>query len=125
MIKDMTNIYFTKLMEGLEFDYPKIDGSQTYTDSPSKFPWVYFRQLDAADTLPTLSGNAKGNNIAYEIQVYSKSNTESRKIANSVRKIMTEEQGFSCTLFRPVENIGTTSIHRFISRYEKLETTEI
>ena len=126
MIKDMTNTYYTKLMEALKFDYEKISGSQKYVETPPSFPSLYFKQLGAEDTLLTLSGKADGNNLAYEVQIYSnKSNTEARNIANAVRKIMCEDLDFTCTYFQPVENVGTTSINRFVTRFTKLETTKM
>lgn len=121
-IKDNFNRYYNDLILKLQEEYPKIRGSTVYKSVPPSFPHVYFSQIGGSTALTTLSGTEDGINLGIQIEVYSKASAaDARNIANSARGIMIEF-GFNCTYFKPQDNIGDTSIHRFIGQYEKLET---
>ena len=123
MVKDNTNHYYTTLLESLRKKYTEMDGSQKRNDSPPTFPYMYFHQIDGSGALRTLSGTEKGINLAYEIRFYSKkSPNDVRNIANMAREIMVETLGFSCSYFKPEDNVSDSAINQFIARFTKLET---
>lgn len=121
-VKDNFNSYFTRLLNGLKETYSGMKGGTVYKATPPSFPYLYFRQIDGSTALTTLSGTEDGINFAVQTEIYSKvSAADVRNMANKAREIMIP-LGFSCSYFEPVENTGDTSIHRFILRFEKLET---
>lgn len=123
MVKDRTNYYYTKLLEGLQALYDGMDGAQENNDSPPSFPYMYFFQINGEGAIGTLSGTEDGINLAYEVRFYSKTSPDDvRKIANSARAIMIEKLDFQCAYFRPMENVKDKTIYQFITRFAKLET---
>jgi hypothetical protein len=121
-VKDNFNSYYTKLFTGLKESYSSIKGSTVYKATPPSFPHIYFKQIDGSTALTTLSSTEEGMNLGIEVQIYSSTSaTDARKIANTTRGIMIG-LGFTCSYFEPVENTGDTSIYRFVTRFEKLET---
>lgn len=122
MVKDRFNQYYTVLLTELKALYSNIQGGTKFKNTPPSFPYMYFHQIGGEGTLSTLSGTEDGINLGIEVKVFSnKGATEARKIANSVREIMVE-QDFHCDYFNPVENVNDTSIDQFILRFSKLET---
>lgn len=124
MVKDNTNTYFSDLIDYLTPLYTGVDGSQTKTDTPPSFPYVYFNQLGGSTELTTLSGTEDGVRVTYEIRAYQNgklATNKVRNIANSIREYMIG-CGFRCTYFKPEENLADTNVKQFISRYEKLDT---
>lgn len=121
-VKDNFNSYYNDLILGLKEEYPEIKGGTVYKGTPPSFPYLYFTQIGGSTSLTTLSGTEDGIDLGLQTEIYSKvSAANARSIANSVRGKMVEF-GFHCTYFKPVDNIGDTSIHRFVARFEKLET---
>lgn len=120
-VKDRFNSYLTQLQKGLQDTYPKIKGGSTYKATPPSYPYFYMKQIDGSTALETLSGTEDGINMGLEIQFYSKtSQPDVRSIALKAKEIM-RECGFRCTYFQGVDNIGDTSVYRWITRFEQLE----
>lgn len=120
-VKDNFNHYLTQLQNGLQNTYPKIKSGTVYKATPPSYPYFYMKQIDGSTALTTLSGTEDGINMGLEIQFYSKvSLADARAIALKARKIMIE-RGFKCTYFQSVDNIGDTSIYRWVTRFEQLE----
>lgn len=120
-VKDRFNSYLTQLQKGLQDTYPKIKGGSTYKATPPSYPYFYMKQIDGSTALETLSGTEDGINMGLEIQFYSKtSQSDVRSIALKAKEIM-RECGFRCTYFQGVDNIGDTSVYRWITRFEQLE----
>ena len=120
-VKDRFNHYFTQLQNGLQETYPKIKGGTVYKATPPSYPYFYQKQIDGSTALTTLSGTEDGINMGLEVQFYSKvSQSDVRAIALNAKEIM-RECGFKCTYFQSVDNIGDTSIYRWIARFEQLE----
>jgi hypothetical protein len=83
---------------------------------------MYFQQIGGSTALTTLSSTEDGINLGIQIDIYSKvSASNARAIADKTRNIMIS-YGFTCNYFEPIGNTGDTSIHRFVTRFEKLET---
>lgn len=121
-VKDNFNKYYSDLLSGLQETDASIKGSTVYKATPPSFPYMYYKQIDGSTALTTLSSTEDGINLGLQIEFYSKKNaTNVREIANTARGIMIGF-GFSCSYFEPVENTGDTSIYRFMTRFEKLET---
>lgn len=121
-VKDNFNGYYNDLILRLQEEYPAMRGGTVYKATPPSFPYMYFSQIDGSTALTTLSCTEDGINLGLQTEIYSKVSAEdARGIANSVRGTMIGF-GFRCIYFKPVANIGDTSIHRFMARFEKLET---
>lgn len=121
-VKDNFNRYYNDMFLRLQEEYPGIKGSSAYKATPATFPHIYLSQIDGSTALTTLSGTEDGINLGLQTEIYSKTSAaEARGIANSLRTIMIDF-GFKCSYFRPVANISDASIHRFIARFERLET---
>lgn len=122
MVKDNFNQYYNDLLNDLLSKYSGLKGGTVFKETPSSFPYMYFKQIGGDGALSTLSNTEDGINLALEIKFYSnKSASEVRKIANSAREYMVGI-GFHCDYFSPVENISDSSISQFLTRFSKLET---
>ena len=120
MVKDNHNKVYTELMTYLKSLYPDIVGSTVYSETAPKFAYVYFFLVDAPTALTTLSQTEDGIDTSYQIEVYSdKGSYTTRKISYSIRAFMTEQQGFNCRRFRPIER--GSSISQFVSIYDRLD----
>lgn len=120
-VEDRFNSYFTDLQKGLQNAYPKIKGGTAYKPTPPSYPYFYLKQINGSTALETLSGTEEGIDFGLEVQFYSKvSLADVRAIALKSKGIM-RDCGFKCTYFQGVDNIGDTSIFRWIARFEKLE----
>lgn len=121
-VKDNFNSYFTTLLNELKKQFPKLTGSTVYKSTPKSFPHMYFKQIDGSTALTTMSCTEDGINLGIQIEFYSNvSAADAREIANVARGTMVS-LGFGCSYFEPFENTGDSSIFRFITRFEKLET---
>lgn len=114
--------YYNDLILKLQEEYPTMKGGTVYKATPPSFPYIYFSQIGGSTALTTLSGTEEGIDLGLQTEIYSKvSAADARNIANSTRQKMIKF-GFTCNYFRPEDNIGDTTIHRFVARFEKLET---
>jgi hypothetical protein len=121
-VKDNFNSYYTKLLTGLQEEYSTIKGGTVYKATPPSFPYIYFKQINGSTALTTMSCTEDGINLGLQAEIYSNvSGSDAREIANCARKIMIS-LGFTCSYFNSSENTGDTSIFRFMTRFEKLET---
>lgn len=120
-VKDRFNHYLTQLQKGLQEPFPKIKGGSVYKATPPSYPYFYMKQINGSSALETLSGTEEGINMGLEVQFWSKtSQSDVRSIALKAKEIM-RECGFRCTYFQGVDNIGDTSVYRWIARFEQLE----
>ena len=121
-VKDNYNAYYTKLLNALKVDYPTLSAGTVYKNTPPKLPYFYFKQIHGTTALTTMSCTEDGINLAFQVDFYSKvSMAEVRGMAVLARRVMTE-MGFQCNYFEQMDNTGDTSIYRWVTRFEKLET---
>jgi hypothetical protein len=121
-VKDNFNKYYSDLLKELQKTDESLKGGTVYKATPPSFPYIYFKQINGSTALTTLSSTEDGINLGLQIEFYSKTSAaNAREIANTARRIMIGF-GFSCSYFEPMENTGDTSIFRFMTRFEKLET---
>lgn len=121
-VEDNFNHDFTQLQKGLQEAYPKIKGGTTYKATPPSYPYFYMKQINGSTALETLSGTEDGINMGLEVHFYSKtSQSDVRSIALKAKDIMRKKCDFKCTYFQSVDNIGDTSVYRWVARFEKLE----
>lgn len=121
-VKDNFNHDFTQLQKALQEASPKIKGGTEYKATPPSYPYFFMKQINGSTALETLSGTEEGIDMGLEIQFWSKiSQSDVRSIALKAKEIMREKCGFKCTYFQSVDNIGDTSVYRWIARFEKLE----
>lgn len=120
-VEDRFNHYFTQLQKGLQDTYPTIKSGTVYKATPPSYPYFYFKQIDGSTALTTLSNTEDGINMGLEVQFYSKtSQANVRAIALKAKEIM-RENGFDCPYFQGMDNIGDTSVYRWVARFEQLE----
>ena len=118
MVKDKHNQVYNDLITYLRTIYPDLSGGTEYADNPTKFPYVYFFQVDGSTRLTTLSQTEDGVETSYQIEVYAKGSNKSRQISNVIREYMVEN-GFFCRRFRPAQ--GASNVSRFLAIYERLD----
>ncbi len=120
MVTDNFNAYYTKLLTGLQEDYPSLKGGTVYKETPSSFPYLYFKQTDAPTASYNLRNGEEAVSLNLQVEIYSTTGAnDARKISNAARAIMTG-MGFKCSFFEPVEN-ADSSVYRIVSRYDRIE----
>ena len=119
MVQDKNNKIYTELLQSMKVIYPALNGGTVLPDEPPKFPYMYFKQIDGATRLTTLSNTEDGINLAFQIEVYTdKGMNLARKISNSIREYMVSE-GFRVRVFNPLQT--GSNVSRFVGRYERLD----
>lgn len=95
--------------------------SQTYQDSPSKFPHVFLDSKDNPVTSTDMENNECAVTPMIEITAYTKDGLSSAKKIIGLANAEMKNMGFSRS-FGPqqVTNVADTSITRVIARYRRL-----
>ncbi len=124
VIANKMRTYFNMLIDGLTLEYGQdgFDYSRSYNSSPASFPHIYFKQLNNADALDTLSGECKGANNTVEIRAYHNEGiAKAENFAWKVKQIMVEDVGLRCSYFSQVDNISDPKIIQYVMRFTTLE----
>jgi hypothetical protein len=99
------------------------DSSQTFTNTPTAFPFMFFDQKDNPTTADDLDNNENAVNATIEITIYTNDTsklTTAKKI-HAIADTQMRSMGFRRT-FGPqqITNIADTSICRLIARYTRI-----
>lgn len=118
---DRANAVFTKVKNALGTNIK--DASQTFTASPSSFPFMFFNQIDNPQSANDLDGNENAVSPTVEITIYT---NDSAKLTTG-KKVMVLVDTEMCSMgfrrmFGPqqVTNAADTSICRLIARYTRI-----
>jgi hypothetical protein len=118
---DKANTTYTKVKTAVN---SLIKGSsQTYTDTLSDFPYMYFNQVDNPETSSDLDGNENAVKPMTEITVYTKGETkltDAKKVMGLVDTQM-HSLGYQ-RIFGPqqIPNLADTTMCRLLSRYSRV-----
>lgn len=118
---DKSNYVFTQIKNAISSLCTS--ANQTFVESPSEFPHMFFHQIDNSSTADDLDNNENAVNTTVEITIYA---TGSRKLS-TVKSIMKladsrmRELGFR-RIYGPTQitNVSDTSICRYLARFTRI-----
>ena len=114
---------YTTIRSALKEEFPNINITGKYTDSPAKFPHVSIEETNNAvdASYSSTSDREYAANVTYTVNIYT--NTETAKAdAKNIAKIVNDTfsvLGFARSLSQPLPNIDRT-IYRYTMRFTAL-----
>lgn len=117
---DVENEIFSKLTDLLKDKFPDITTSSTYTNTPSKYPFVSIEEIsNSVDPLEETSCDIEAiTNVGIEVNVYAKDprkKSNAKEIVAVVNDYM-ESIGFLRISKTPMQDDNET-VYRYILRY--------
>ena len=119
---DIENIIINRIDKALEAaGYANILGS-TYQDIPASFPWVFFEQSDAYESV-TQHNSSRANNfetVTFEADIYSSKNSGAKGECKAICQIIDAEMqslGFSRSTAVPMKPTSDMYDARLFVRY--------
>ena len=118
---DPENEVYTKIVTMLRTEFPGINTSSVYVDSPSSFPHVSVEMKDDSIMRATMdSGDYEVAICMFEINIYSNKEdgrkSECKKIAKAIDELL-KPFNFRRMALTPVPNMMDNSIYRLVARY--------
>ena len=118
---DKSNYLFTQVKNAISSLCK--DAGQTYTETPSAFPYMFFNQIDNSSIADDLDNNENAVNTTVEITIYTTGNkklTDAKNIMSLANSRM-RELGFR-RIYGPqqITNIYDTRICRYLARYKRI-----
>lgn len=116
-IFDISRIVYTTLQYRVAKKYSSANFTTSSINQITKFPTVYFNELQGSEVSSDLEGNEiNGINVAYQVEIYSdKSQEVCRNIAKEVVSVM-KEMHFKTTT--PYFNNESTT-YRLVLRFNR------
>ena len=119
---DKSNYLFTQI-KNLYTETQLPEASQTYQDTPPKFPAMFFNQIGNESTADDLSNNENAVNSTIEITFYATGATRLSTCKNLMSTTDTKmrSMGFR-RIYGPAQitNAADTTICRLIARYNRV-----
>lgn len=119
---DCENEVYTRVEEALKKQFPKIEVSGTYADSPTTFPFVTIEQTDSYPIEDLQDGSGKENFAMAVFTINAYSNKASTK-KSECKKIMAfigdllYRMNFIRTAQTPMSNTQDSKIYRIVATY--------
>lgn len=119
---DCENEVYTRVEEALKKQFPKIEVSGTYVDSPTTFPFVTIEQTDSYPIKDLQDGSGKENFVmaVFTINVYSNKasakKSECKKIMAFIGDML-YRMNFIRTAQTPMSNTLDSKIYRIVATY--------
>lgn len=118
---DITNFVFTKIKTAVLAKFPLAKVEKTFQQTATAFPTVTFVDLDNREISSTLDYKERKSHFSWQIDIYMNGGageTNAKKIAAVVAKVMEEDFHMRRVEARPITNVSDPTIYRYMMRYD-------
>lgn len=119
---DPENEVYTRVSNALQADFPKVDMTSVYQNTPAAFPHVCCEMIDNTVTasMQTSSIEETCVDVTFSFNIYCNSRTGKKSEAKAIAAKIAEVMGsmnFRRTQQLPVPNVADASIYRICAQY--------